>query len=67
MQEGDRVGDMLVVVVLGVEKGQHVAAETPLLFLPLLNPKPPTHPALSPHLICVKAPQAPQYILEVIL
>lgn len=72
MQEGDRVGDMLVVAVLGVEKGQQVVAETPLLLLFLLfNPSStpnllPTQP-FSPHLIFVKALQAPQYILEVIL
>lgn len=75
MQERDRVGDMLVMVVLGVEKGQQAMAETslPTTPPPLSSSTPrltpnlqPTQP-FSPHLIFVKAPQAPQYILEVIL
>lgn len=64
MQEGDRVGDMLLLTVVGVGKGP---SSLSLLF----NSSPrglllPTQP-FSPHLIFVKAPQAPQYILEVIL
>lgn len=36
MQEADRVGDMLVVVVLGVGKGQQTATEIPPSLLSLL-------------------------------
>lgn len=60
MQEEDKVGDMLVAAVFGVEKGQRAVAETPLLLLllslllnPSSHPKPPTHPALlSPSYLC---------------
>lgn len=56
MQEEDKVGDMLVVAVFGVEKGQQAVAETPLLLYllnPSSHPKPPTHPALlSPSYLC---------------
>lgn len=52
MQEEDKVGDIPVVAVFGVEKGQQAVAETPpsppLLSssTPCPTPKPLTHPAL---------------------